>query len=245
MKIAVFSDIHANLPAFEAMLQDMDKQKPDAVYCLGDLVGYHIWPNEVIAEIRRRGIATIAGNHDLKVVGLQTTASDLKEGGKKYAYHIINSENRNYLKILPGHIKLEYQLNGDRLNFVLAHGSTRKVDEYVLIDTDEQYVLEMMEEANADLLFVGHSHKPYHRIIPTIDNRFRHVINTGSVGKPKDGDPRGCYVLVTISENSSPLDRRSIKVDFVRFDYDIEKAAVALEESLLPEEFAEMLRSGR
>jgi len=245
MKIAFFSDIHANMPALEAMFEDMDRQQPDAVYCLGDLVGYHIWPNEVIAEIRRRGIATIAGNHDLKVTGLQTTASDLDEGGKKYAYHIIEDAGRNYLKSLPRHIKLEYQLNGDKLNLVLAHGSTRKVDEYVMIDTDEQYVSEMMEEVDADLLFVGHSHKPYHRVIPTSDNRFKHVINTGSVGKPKDGDPRGCYVQVTLNEYSSSLDPESIKIDFVRFDYDIEKAAIALEESPLPKEFAEMLRVGR
>ncbi|MEJ5962940.1 metallophosphoesterase family protein [Pedobacter immunditicola] len=67
MKIGLFSDIHANLPAFEAMLQDMDSQNPDAVYCLGDLVGYHIYPNEVIKEIRTRGIATLKGNHDEKV----------------------------------------------------------------------------------------------------------------------------------------------------------------------------------
>lgn len=77
MKIALFSDIHANLPAFEAMLKDMDSQKPDAVYCLGDLVGYNIWPNEVIAEIRRRGIATLKGNHDEKVEKIITTPDSL------------------------------------------------------------------------------------------------------------------------------------------------------------------------
>lgn len=243
MRIALFSDIHANLPAFEAMLQDMDERKPDAIYCLGDLIGYHIWPNEVIAEIRRRGIATIAGNHDLKVTGLQTSPDDLLEAGKKYAYHIVNEENRNYLNTLPAHLKLEYQLNNDKLNLVLAHGSTRKVDEYILIDTDEAYVLEMMDEAGADLLFVGHSHKPYHRGIKTADGHFKHVINTGSVGKPKDGDPRGCYVLLTITEDSSTQESESIKVEFRRFDYDIEKAAKAVEESPLPNEFADILRN--
>ncbi|HMR82772.1 MAG TPA: metallophosphoesterase family protein, partial [Niabella sp.] len=203
MRIAFFSDIHANMPAFEAMLSDMDQQQPDAVYCLGDLVGYHIWPNEVIAEIRKRRISTIAGNHDLKVNGLRTTAEDLQQPGKQYAYHIIETDARKYLQTLPELLKLEYQLNNDKLNLTLAHGSPRKIDEYVLIDTDEQYVLDMMTEANADILFVGHSHKPYHRVIQTQDNRYKHVINTGSVGKPKDGDPRGCYVLVTINEHST------------------------------------------
>lgn len=68
MKIALFSDVHANLPAFEAVLRDIDGRKPDAIDCLGDLIGYHVLPNEVINEIRKRRIATIAGNHDLKVV---------------------------------------------------------------------------------------------------------------------------------------------------------------------------------
>jgi predicted phosphodiesterase len=73
MRIALFSDIHANLPALEACLSSIEEQKPDAIYCLGDLVGYNIWPNEVINEIRRRGIPTIAGNYDQ---GIGLTSDD-------------------------------------------------------------------------------------------------------------------------------------------------------------------------
>ncbi|OJW79662.1 MAG: YfcE family phosphodiesterase [Bacteroidetes bacterium 46-16] len=244
MTIALFSDIHANLPAFESMLQDMDRRMPDAVYCLGDLVGYNVWPNEVIAEIRKRGIATLKGNHDEKVEKLKTTADSLKEPGKKYAYHLIDVEGRAYLKTLPAHIRLEYKLNGSPLNLVFAHGSTRSIDEYLLVDTDKDYILEMMEEANADMLFVGHSHKPYHRILTTATGQFKHIVNIGSVGKPKDGDPRGCYVLLTLNESSSVLDRDSIGVSFIRFEYDIEMAARAIENSMLPMEFADVLRKG-
>ncbi|PZF71621.1 metallophosphoesterase family protein [Taibaiella soli] len=244
MTIALFSDIHANLPAFEAMLQDMDSRKPDAVYCLGDLVGYNVWPNEVIAEIRKRGIATLKGNHDEKVEKLKTTADSLKEPGKKYAYHLIDGEGRAYLKTLPAHIRLEYKLNDSPLSLVFAHGSTRSIDEYVLVDMDENYLLEMMDEANADLLFVGHSHKPYHRILTTGNGHYKHVINIGSVGKPKDGDPRGCYVLLTISDSSSVAEKDSIQVSFIRFEYDVEKAAQAIEKSILPVEFADALRKG-
>ena len=242
MKIALFSDIHANLPAFEAMLQDMDRQKPDMAYCLGDLVGYNIWPNEVIAEIRRRGIATLMGNHDEKVEKLITTVQSLQEPGKDYAYHLIEITGRAYLKTLPAHIRLEYKLNHEQINLVFAHGSTRKIDEYVLEDTDESYVLDMMQEANADLLFVGHSHKPYHRILKTADGRFKHIINLGSVGKPKDEDQRACYVLLTIDANSSVWEKDSIQVEFRRIEYDVETAAKAIESSPLPDEFAEALR---
>ena len=229
MLIALFSDIHANLSAFEAMLADLNNRKPDAVYCLGDLIGYNIWPNEIIAAIRKHGIATLAGNHDLKTKG--------------YAYELVSTANRAYLNTLPACIKLEYQLNNDHLNIVLAHGSTRKIDEYVLADMDEAYVLEMMDEAKADVLCLGHSHKPYHRVIQT-DKGYKYVINIGSVGKPKDNNPMGCYVLLTINETASPNDRDSIKVDFIRVAYDIEKAAKAVEESPLPNELADMLRKG-
>ncbi|KQS36899.1 MULTISPECIES: metallophosphoesterase [Pedobacter] len=242
MKIALFSDIHANLPAFKAMLDDMDDQKPDAAYCLGDLVGYHIYPNEVIQEIRRRGIGTLKGNHDQKVEKLITTPNSLQEPGKNYAYHLISQDNRDYLKTLPAHIKLEYKLQSETLNLVFAHGSTRSIDEYILIDTDEKYVLDMMQEAGADMLFVGHSHKPYHRILKDNDNKFNHVVNLGSVGKPKDGDPRGCYVIITIASDSSISDKNSIQVEFRRFDYDVESSAKMIENSLLPSEFADGLR---
>lgn len=242
MKIALFSDIHANLPAFEAMLQDMDNQKPDAVYCLGDLVGYNVWPNEVIAEIRRRGIPTLKGNHDEKVEKLITTPDSLNEPGKKYAYHLIEESGREYLRTLPAHIKLEYKLEDDQINLVFAHGSTRSIDEYVLIDTEENYVLDMMKEAYADLLFIGHSHKPYHRVLATSEGQYKHVVNLGSVGKPKDGDRRACYVMLTISETCSIRDKESVNVEFRRVEYDVEKAAKAIELSLLPDEFAEALR---
>ena len=227
MKIAVFSDIHANLPAFEAFLKDAESRKPDAFYCLGDLVGYNVWPNEIIGEIRRRGIATLAGNHDVK-----PAPSDALD--KNYAYHVISEEGRRYLESLPAHIRLEFRQQEAPLAILMVHGSPRSNDEYVLEDLPEEFVLELLNEANADVLFCGHSHKPYHRIIQT-GGVAKHVINTGSVGKPKDGDPRGCYVLFSI-------DKDGLRVEFVRFEYDVEKAALAIEESPLPDELADRLR---
>ena len=105
--------------------------------------------------------------------------------------------------------------------------------------------MRIIEQADADILCFGHTHKPYHRILNSgteDDARFCHAINIGSAGKPKDGDPRGCYVILTINENISNKDKGSVRVDFIRFDYNIEKAARAVEESILPDEYAEMLR---
>ncbi len=256
MKIALFSDIHANLPALEAFFKNVEDKKADAIYCLGDLVGYNIWPNEVINEIRKRGIPTIAGNYD-QGIGLMSDDCGCaykeeyeKDMGKisiSYTNSIVKPEERKYLRTLPSHIKLEFQLNNDKLTILLVHGSPRKINEYLFEDREEKSLLRIMEQADADILCFGHTHKPYHRILPTdagVDAHFRHAINIGSVGKPKDGNPNGSYVLLTIDENSSVANKNSINVDFVRFAYDVEKAAEAVENSPLPNEYADMLRKG-
>lgn len=256
MRIALFSDIHANLPALEACLKSIGEQKPDAVYCLGDLVGYNIWPNEVINEIRKRGIPVIAGNYDF---GIGRTSDDCgcayktdheKEMGKvsiSYTNSIMKQEERNYLRTLPAHLKIEFQLNNDKLNLLLVHGSPRKINEYLFEDREEKSLWRIMEQADADILCFGHTHKPYHRLLPALpdeNQHFRHAINIGSVGKPKDGNPQGCYVLLNITEASSVFNPQSITVNFSRFSYDVEKAAKAVEDSPLPNEYAEMLRKG-
>ena len=96
MKIALFSDVHANLPAFEAVLEDLEKQKPDAIYCLGDLIGYNVWPNQVIGHIRKRGIATIAGNHDLKVSKiLPSDGGCSTDQSSEHAYKLVGNKVEN------------------------------------------------------------------------------------------------------------------------------------------------------
>lgn len=257
MKIALFSDIHANLPALEAFFNDLKGRETDAVYCLGDLVGYNIWPNEVIREIRKRGIPTIAGNYDFGVgrnsddCGCAYQTETDKEMGKQsisYTNELVEAESRLYLRTLPSHIRLEYDFDGVRRNILLVHGSPRKVNEYLFEDRPEKSMLRIMEEAQADILCFGHTHKPYHRVLNSVkdgSNHYRHAINIGSVGKPKDGDPRGAYVILTINPESSVNDSESIDVEFVRFDYDVEKAAQAIENSSLPSEYAGMLRIGK
>jgi predicted phosphodiesterase len=256
MRIALFSDIHANFPALEACLKNIEDQKVDAGYCLGDLVGYNIWPNEVINEIRKRGIATLAGNYDF---GIGRTSDDCgcaykteseKEMGKvsiSFTNSVVKEEERKYLRTLPAHIRIEFQLNEDKLNLLLVHGSPRRINEYLFEDRDEKSLLRIMEGTDADIMCFGHTHKPYHRILPTElgeITHFRHAINIGSVGKPKDNNPQGCYVILTINSDSSITNKDAVQVEFIRFDYDIEKAAKAVEKSILPNEYADMLRKG-
>lgn len=253
MKIAFFSDIHANLPALEAFFKDLDNRRPDATYCLGDLVGYNIWPNEVVNEIRKRNIPTIEGNYD-QGVGRSgddcgcayKTDHDKSNGEQSIAYtnSVVKPDERSYLRNLPSHIRLEFQPKDERFSVLMVHGSPRKINEYLFVDREEKSMLRIMEQAEAHIMLFGHTHKPYHRVLKDENGHHRHAINIGSVGKPKDGDPRGCYVLMTIDENFSLTNADSIQVEFIRFDYDIEKAAKAVEDSPLPNDFADMLRKG-
>jgi len=256
MKIALFSDVHANLPALEAFFKDVEARQPDAIYCLGDLVGYNIWPNEVINEVRRRRIPTIAGNYDFGVgrnsddCGCAYKTDEEKANGAvsiSYTNQVVKDEERAYLRTLPAHIKVEFQLNNDKLNLLLVHGSPRRVNEYLFEDREEKSMLRIMQDADADMMCFGHTHKPYHRILNSGaggQDHFRHAVNIGSVGKPKDGDPRGGYVLLDIKDHSSSVVKDSIQVEFVRFEYDVEKAANAVENSRLPNTYAESLRKG-
>ncbi|UZH54164.1 metallophosphoesterase family protein [Salinimicrobium tongyeongense] len=256
MKIALFSDIHANLPALEAFFADVEKRDIDSIYCLGDLVGYNIWPNEVTEEIRKRNIPTIAGNYDFGIgrnsdeCGCAYKTDVEKANGAvsiSLTNELISDKNRAYLRTLPAHIRVEFQLNDEKLNLLLVHGSPRKINEYLFEDRAEKSLLRIMQDADADIMCFGHTHKPYHRILNSGDEEkahFRHAINLGSVGKPKDSDNRGCYVLLEIDENASALDKDSIKPHFIRFEYDIEKAAKAVEDSRLPNAYADNLRNG-
>lgn len=258
MKIALFSDIHANLPALEACLADMDARRPDQIFCLGDLVGYNIWPNEVIREIRRRGIPTIAGNYDYGIgrssndCGCAYKTDEEKANGAvsiAFTNQIVQASERQYLRELPKHFRIELEMQeGEPISLLLVHGSPRKINEYLFEDREEASMLRIMEGAKADILCFGHTHKPYHRILNAgtdAEPHFRHAINIGSVGKPKDGDPRGAYVLLELDEHSSLKNEHSIRVEFVRFDYDVAKAADAVAASPLPDAYATALRTAK
>lgn len=254
MRIALFSDIHANLPALHALFADIESRKPDAIYCLGDLVGYNIWPNEVIREIRSRGIPAIAGNYDYGIgrssddCGCAYKTEDEKANGAvsiSYTNQVVGDAERQYLRALPSHVRLECEFNEQKFNLLMVHGSPRKINEYLFADRDEKSLLRIMTQAEAHLMFFGHTHKPYHRTMMDEVGNYRHAVNIGSVGKPKDCDPRGCYVIAELDQTFSLNSPDSLKVEFVRFDYDVEKAAKAVEDSPLPKAYADALRKAQ
>ncbi|MEX0928042.1 MAG: metallophosphoesterase family protein [Balneolales bacterium] len=253
MKIILFSDIHANIDALNPVLDDIYSQTPDAVYCLGDLVGYAPFPNEVIETVKSRGIPVIAGNYD-QGVGLNSTdcgcayktEEEKKPGDLSIAYtnKVINDHNRAYLRSLPAHIRLEFGVNDSPWNLLLVHGSPRKINEYLFEDRKDASLLRMMDKANAHVMAFGHTHKPYHKKLQDENGTIRHAINIGSVGKPKDGDPRACYAILEWVGDLDLSRDDSLSVTFRRVDYDVEKAAKSVEDSPLPDVFADMLRNG-
>lgn len=241
MRIAIISDIHANFPALEQTLKSIEEQNIDAVYCLGDLVGYNLCPNAVINEIRKKHIPTLAGNHDVKAVEIHNDGSNDIES---YAYQIVGKEQIKYLSALPAHIKLEYQTVNKLIKILMVHGSPYSNREYLLEDKNEKDFTDIFLDSNIDILICGHSHLPYHRILenPNKKGTYFHAINAGSVGKPKDRNPECCYAVITIEKSSNLSKKNGIKVEFVRVPYDIEKTARAIEESPLPDIYAFMLR---
>ena len=262
MTLAFFSDVHANLPALEAVFDDLDRRRPDMIFCLGDLVGYAPWPNEVVAAVRARAIPTIAGNYD-EGVGVASddcgcaykTEEDEARGAESIAFtnEAVTPETRAYLRGLPRHLRLTLQAprrpEAPPVEVLMVHGSPRRINEYLFEDRPDASFLRMMQAAGADVLLFGHTHKPFHKILPdeTDDGapRARHAINIGSVGKPKDGDPRAGYVLVHLNADPDATTADGLRVEFVRVDYDVERAAAAVEASPLPNAFADMLRRGK
>jgi putative phosphoesterase len=237
-RITIFGDIHGNLPALEAVLADIDAHEPAPLYCLGDLVGYGTFPNEVTQIIRERKIPTIMGNYDQGVgnssddCGCAYTSKEAEALGKRsiaWTNQHTSEDNKLFLRQLRANIPL--RLGG--LRVLLVHGSPRKINEYLFADRPDATLERLLDLADADVLVCGHTHIPYHRILPS----GRHVVNAGSVGKPKDGNSQACYVV--LEANNSEL-----QVIFRRIQYDIESAARAIEDSMMPPEYAQMLRTG-
>jgi len=246
MRIALLSDIHANLHALDGVLADLDRQ-PDvaALYHLGDLVGYSAFPNEVVARLRERGIQGIAGNYD------STVAADYKHCGCKsesprqeelahmsyeFTRRTVSPATKALLRALPFSLDLRPlggHLAGPRL--VLVHGTPTLNTLYFTEDRSDDFCRKMAAAVSlksGDVLAFGHTHKPWHRVVDGI-----HFVNTGSVGRPKDGDPRAGYVLLDIGNGD-------VRVEFVRVTYDVDAAAEAVIAAGLPEDFAAFLRAG-
>jgi putative phosphoesterase len=230
MRIAIFSDVHGNIHALDAVLADLDAQQPERVYCLGDLVGYGAFPNEVVDRIRARAIPTIIGNYDDGVGSerdecgcayKEETDRELGQRSLEWTKAHTTAENKTFLRgLLP---QVRFEADGKRV--LLVHGSPRKINEYLFEDRPLPSFERLAQSSDADVIMFGHTHVPY-----TKSAGGALFVNVGSVGKPKDGDPRACYVLLDLKSTT--------QVTFRRIKYDMVAAASAIRATELPHKFA-------
>jgi predicted phosphodiesterase len=238
MRYALFSDVHSNIVALEAVLADIVASGVDQSYALGDLVGYAPWPNEVLDRLRAEGIPIVMGNYDdgtgfgRDECGCAYThpiEKALGDAGFAWTKEHTSEANKAWLRTLAPQIRFE----ADGHRFLLVHGSPRKMNEYLYEDKPDSTFARIAADADAAVIVCGHTHRPYDKKVGA--TRF---INDGSAGKPKDGDPRACWALVETS-------RTGISVTFRRVEYDIDAAAQGILASGLPNEFAGQLREAR
>lgn len=240
MRIAVISDIHANLHALEAVLAAIDAEHPDEIWCLGDTVGYGPRPNECVALVRERASLCLAGNHDLVVLGKidRSAFADEAAAAADWTRTVLDAEATAFLTGLES--------SGEAPGVELFHGSARDpVWEYVLDDASARATL---TATAAPLVLVGHSHvaleisdtgglrggqAPAGSVVEL--DRGRRILNPGSVGQPRDGDPRAAWLVIEAAPH---------RATFRRTDYPIERTQAEMRERDLPEILSERLAHG-
>ena len=209
MKIAVISDIHANIYALMSALEDIDNEKVDTIICLGDLVGYGPHPNEVVSTIRRRNIICLKGNYDSSVVDNEYSfirENSINRFSLPWAVNELREENRVFLDNLPSTISL----NIAKKNILFVHGSPNKINEYLLENGEN--TSEIMNSLKEDILVCAHTHIPCAK---EFGNKL--FINCGSIGKPKIGRPNSTYCIIDITNFGG------VKVKTKEISYEVKK----------------------
>jgi diadenosine tetraphosphatase ApaH/serine/threonine PP2A family protein phosphatase len=240
MKYVIISDIHGNLPAFEAAQKTFPKGKSTEIICAGDVVGYGAEPVECIKKISAMGARNVLGNHDAGVLD----KTDISRFNRRAAEAVLWTKEHldraslDFLRSLP------YVLEEDL--FSVAHGTLHEPKEfmYMMTGADAMHTFEVMK---SKICFVGHSHIPSVFILRdgklsqtfakkiTIKENSSYIVNVGSIGQPRDGDSRACYCIYDPEEN---------KIEFRRVKYDIDTAADRIIKAGLPEILAERLFIG-
>lgn len=238
MRLAVFSDVHGNLQGLDAVLRDIERRGADIIWCGGDLVGYGANPGQVTDLVRSLGIPTVMGNYDDGVGYFRITCGcdypdegAMARGQQSIAWTKAQTTaaQKAYLRSLPH--RLQREMEGHQV--VLVHASPARLNEYLYADTPDEVFRTHLAATGADILLFGHTHRPFHK---EVDGRL--LVNTGSAGKPKHGNPNATYALLELAPGK-------VEVSMVEVPYDHEAAARAVEAAGLPPEFAAMLREGR
>jgi putative phosphoesterase len=238
VKIAILGDIHGNIEALKVAYTTASSANVDKIYHLGDIGGYAPFVNEVVDFVIEHGIEGVQGNYDFNVAhdsehcGCKyedPIQAELADKSFKWTKRHSSQKTKDFMRNLPNEI--HFTTHGKKV--MIFHATPHKNNLYWFEDRPEKFFLEMAKKTKADVMIYGHTHKPYRK-----DIGGKVFINAGSVGKPKDGDPRTCVTLIRISD-------QCVEHEFLRVPYDIEKVASAILTSGLPPSLADKLREAR
>lgn len=247
-RIALLGDVHANLPALETVLAHAQRRGVEAIWNAGDFVGYGAFPDEVVRLLRRQGALSIVGNYDLKALKFrrkqdkwQRSKHPLKFYAFQWAFEQLSKKSLKYLRSLPQETR--FKIAGTWV--LLTHGSPASNKEPLTPSTPAERLRELARMAEADLVVCGHSHQPFAREILFDKVHSVLFVNTGSVGRPDDGDPRTGYAILELFDKAhNTLGPDHLQVQHYRLEYDVERAVAAIRAQGLPEAFAQMMLRG-
>jgi putative phosphoesterase len=236
VKVALISDVHANLPALEAVLRHAVGQGTEEIWNAGDFLGYGPFPDEVVQRLKHERSRNIIGNYDQKVLQVTKKLEEWKKSkpadkwrGFAWAHQNLSKDSRDYLRSLPQ--ELRFTARGRKI--LIVHASPLSTKEHLGPDTPSSRLKVLAKAAKAEIIVCGHSHIPF-----VLERDGVYFINPGSVGRPDDGDPRTSYALLRVNS-------RSIQVTHHRVAYDLDRAVETIRRLGLPESFARMLIRGR
>lgn len=238
IQFAVISDIHGNIVALEEVLADIDRRGISKVYCLGDLVDFAPWSNEVVDLMREKGIPCLLGNHDERIA-FDQPVTPLKHHDEvetenrllaiNHSKAHIRPDNKAWLGGLPYNIELQYRFDGVYKNILLVHASLESNDEYVYQDDAVAKVLPVLKERKVDALVMGHTHLSYVERLEGVT-----MVNCGSVGRSREADRMATYSILTIMD-------KGVEAEIVKLHYPIQKVANAIYESDIPDFYGDFL----
>jgi len=238
IQLAIISDIHANIIALDAILADISKRDITQIYCLGDLVDFAPWGNEVIARIKEKNILCLLGNHDQRIAFDEAVIPlphhDAQETlNREIAINLskkeISTPNKKWLTTLPYNIELTFKIGKSLRKILLVHASLQSNDEYIHQSTPKADLSAQLKKRAIDILVMGHTHHSY--VQQSEDILF---VNCGSVGRSKEKDRKATYSIITLS-------KEGVEAQIVKVDYPIIDVAKAIYSSDIPDFYGDFL----
>lgn len=241
MKVALISDVHGNLEALEAVLRDIEQQGAEKIHFLGDAVGYGCNPNECVKLINKHCDIKLLGNHDYVVMGLDSTENF------NHVARISMDWTQDKIKSKMVTVLADFEMSAVFLDYFLVHASPAGPESWNYI-LDTETAREQFDSFASNICFVGHTHLPTCFILEKdgtitqkkqaetlFEENCKYIINIGSVGQPRDNDPRACYMIIDTDQN---------KTSYRRVDYNIKKTQEKMKKAKLPDFLIERIANG-